>query len=674
MRPGRGQARRALARVTCAVALICHLAGPADAAQPVVERGEQAVPLRNYYFFDRADVAAADAGHYLVVWRTDDLIWARAFDPSGAARSDARIISVPARIREWPTGPRAAALPGGRFVVTWSEPDAAKRAQVLMARLVDADAAPLGPPVELGLADDVEPAVAADAAGVVTVAWTWTDRFAEEPERTFVRRLDGSRPDLPPVGWPAGPGVDVVDLGAGSLPSVALVPGGVVIARILSDETMAVVLLGLNGRPRGVERILHAPLPQDFENQLTVRVAADETGRFVVAWHELQRPAVDRLRAQRFDAAGTPVGEPIDLVTRPFDPEEPHRGLLLGDVESRRDGTLLVAWTDGWLSAFCSGGCSRYEEGGAVHASIFAADGTLLGDATAPPGDLTWGVQLELAGGAAAAGERWVFPYQGRSIEQAAVAFDPCDADADALCLADRFEVRVEWRTGESTRVGRPASMTADTGAFWFFSPSNVELVVKVLDGTAVNGKHWVFFASLTDVEFDLVVTDTLTGVERRYHNSRGTLASRADTDAFPAAGGSGAPPAAGSSATLAAPPPARAVAASTTEDCPSGALCLADGRFVVTAKWRLPDREGAATPIGWTGESGSFWFFSPGNVELLVKVLDGRAVNGHFWLFYASLSDVDFDLEVLDATSGQRRTYHNPRGTMASRADVDAF
>ena len=83
---------------------------------------------------------------------------------------------------------------------------------------------------------------------------------------------------------------------------------------------------------------------------------------------------------------------------------------------------------------------------------------------------------------------------------------------------------------------------------------------------------------------------------------------------------------------------------------------------------------EGAATPIAWTGETGTFWFFSPSNVELAVKVLDGRAVNGHFWVFYASLSDVDFDLEVLDTTTGARRTYHNPRGTMASRADVDAF
>ena len=129
-------------------------------------------------------------------------------------------------------------------------------------------------------------------------------------------------------------------------------------------------------------------------------------------------------------------------------------------------------------------------------------------------------------------------------------------------------------------------------------------------------------------------------------------------------------------SAALAAAPvrASPADAAETANACPAGALCLAGGRFVVTAKWRLPNGEGAATPLGWTGETGSFWFFSRSNVELTVKVLDGRAVNGHFWVLFASLTDVDFDLEVLDTTTGQRRTYHNPRGTMASRADVEAF
>jgi hypothetical protein len=37
--------------------------------------------------------------------------------------------------------------------------------------------------------------------------------------------------------------------------------------------------------------------------------------------------------------------------------------------------------------------------------------------------------------------------------------------------------------------------------------------------------------------------------------------------------------------------------------------------------------------PLG--ADTGYFWFFEDTNVELVVKVLDGRAINGHTWVFY---------------------------------------
>jgi hypothetical protein len=188
-----------------------------------------------------------------------------------------------------------------------------------------------------------------------------------------------------------------------------------------------------------------------------------------------------------------------------------------------------------------------------------------------------------------------------------------------------------------------------------------------VLDGTAINGHAWVFFASLTDVEFDLVVTDTVTGAERRYHNPQGTQASRADTSAFVTAPGA---------STAKAPSGGQPAAVSGQgTGCAAGALCLAEGRFVVTATRRLPGSDPtAAKPLPMTADTGAFWFFGPSNLELVIKVLDGRAVNGHFWVFFASLTDVEFDLEVLDTLSGERRTYHNKAGTLASRADIGAF
>ena len=81
---------------------------------------------------------------------------------------------------------------------------------------------------------------------------------------------------------------------------------------------------------------------------------------------------------------------------------------------------------------------------------------------------------------------------------------------------------------------------------------------------------------------------------------------------------------------------------------------------------------KGQASPL--TSDSGSFWFFSPGNLELNLKVVDGRAVNGRFWVFYGALSDVAYTITVTDMQTGDQKTYVNSQGTLASVADTSAF
>ena len=61
----------------------------------------------------------------------------------------------------------------------------------------------------------------------------------------------------------------------------------------------------------------------------------------------------------------------------------------------------------------------------------------------------------------------------------------------------------------------------------------NLELMVKVLDGRAFNGRFWVFYGSLTNVAFDLRVTDSETGLERVFSNAAGSFASVGNTEAF---------------------------------------------------------------------------------------------------------------------------------------------
>jgi hypothetical protein len=89
----------------------------------------------------------------------------------------------------------------------------------------------------------------------------------------------------------------------------------------------------------------------------------------------------------------------------------------------------------------------------------------------------------------------------------------------EALLLRNgRFAVTVEWETPDgASGNGTPLPLTNDTGAFWFFNPANLELLVKVIDACAAFDRYWVFAGGLTNVGVDLRVTDTTTGVEARY-------------------------------------------------------------------------------------------------------------------------------------------------------------
>ena len=78
------------------------------------------------------------------------------------------------------------------------------------------------------------------------------------------------------------------------------------------------------------------------------------------------------------------------------------------------------------------------------------------------------------------------------------------------------------------------AASSGETALFWFFSPDNTELVVKVLDGCAINQRYWVFASAATDLAFTLTVTDLENDTTRTYENLAGEPATAInDTDAF---------------------------------------------------------------------------------------------------------------------------------------------
>jgi hypothetical protein len=101
----------------------------------------------------------------------------------------------------------------------------------------------------------------------------------------------------------------------------------------------------------------------------------------------------------------------------------------------------------------------------------------------------------------------------------------------------------------------------------------------------------------------------------------------------------------------------------------------LQGGRFTASVSWSTTDgRTGTAQATPVADNTIGFWFFSPDNVDLTVKVLDGTSMNGHFWAFYGSLSNVAFTLTVTDTQTGSVKTYTNPQGQFASFADTSAF
>jgi hypothetical protein len=110
-----------------------------------------------------------------------------------------------------------------------------------------------------------------------------------------------------------------------------------------------------------------------------------------------------------------------------------------------------------------------------------------------------------------------------------------CLSGPNTLCLqGNRFEALMTFDSPSEDGLAVGQRETIDSGFFWFFRPSNIEALVKVLDGCGVNEHYWVFLAATTNVGYTLRVTDTLSGEFRTYTNAQGNDAEpQLDTAAF---------------------------------------------------------------------------------------------------------------------------------------------
>ena len=173
-------------------------------------------------------------------------------------------------------------------------------------------------------------------------------------------------------------------------------------------------------------------------------------------------------------------------------------------------GTAFEPVQDQETFAVCPQGANRYGE-----SRYLLTDGEMEA--------VRGGTSLAMApeGASTGSGLEWPLPFQ---VGLAQNGGGSCVPGEGTLCLeGGRYAVRATWEKPDGETGDAVAwPLTGDTGLYWFFGPSNVEMVVKVLDGCGVNGHRWVFAAGLTDVGVRMTVTDTGTGEERTFGNPVG--------------------------------------------------------------------------------------------------------------------------------------------------------
>ena len=132
-------------------------------------------------------------------------------------------------------------------------------------------------------------------------------------------------------------------------------------------------------------------------------------------------------------------------------------------------------------------------------------------------------------------GGLWFSEYGVDVIGRVALAPFPCVPGPNALCVnGGRFRVGATWSSSAGSGAATAVSLTDDSGYLWFFDPTNIEIVAKVLSGCAIDERYWVFLAGLTNVAATLTVTDSQTGIARTYTNPPGqAFAPVQDVNAF---------------------------------------------------------------------------------------------------------------------------------------------
>ncbi|HMQ32170.1 MAG TPA: hypothetical protein PKD53_15680 [Chloroflexaceae bacterium] len=267
------------------------------------------------------DVAALPGGGFVVAWETSSLdgggILLRRFGPSGAPAGAAQAPyqgGAPA----FRANPAIAAAADGAVALAWEEAAPTFDSFAILISRYSAAGAPTAVARPVAASDDElrDPALALDAAGVASVAWTALPGGSPAASWVQLRRLD---PSGAPLGPPASiAAADPAERGRLSGPALATGPWGAVAAwpdrTTLQDGTLvglAARSLSPAGAPTGGERYPRLPAPAG--EVAVVAAAATEEGAWLVWSEDVITEGADNLSAvyaRRLDPEANVVPPP----------------------------------------------------------------------------------------------------------------------------------------------------------------------------------------------------------------------------------------------------------------------------------------------------------------------------------------------------------------------------
>lgn len=247
--------------------------------------------------------------------------------------------------------------------------------------------------------------------------------------------------------------------------------------------------------------------------------------------------------------------------------------------------------------------------------------------------------------------------------------------------LNNRFFVQVRYinqfenppREGKLLGRSLYSSSTSETAIFTFGDPLVVELMVRLSDARPFDDNIHLYLGGLSDVEFYVIVTDSLSGIVKEYHKEANKLLGEIDRNTFPAATSLKDGLDALRNSTTLFPSPNAEVST----------IRLLNNRFEVRMRFRNQFSNPAG--VGYmnvrsiasssTTETAVFFFDeNSGSVEWMVRFSDARPFAQRIDFFHGGLSDVEYTIEVTDTVKGIFREYSKPPFSLAGQVDRDSF